>query len=504
MRTTPDIDFARVRRALLTALLACCICLAWTARAGAVSFEREGTPIEVTDPGRIATDRAGRVYVPLRGRGRVNIYDNARGDNRLLASIGEGRLQDPVSVAIDVRGYIYVADSAAEAIFAYSPYYWGAPYLGEGGSPGTALGQFLGLRQIAIDPEPRLYAAEEANGRVQSLKSSRGELTPLFAFGTSDPGSWGPLSGLAIDDSQRFIVSSADPGQPLRRYASNGAYLGSVADAGPGPGEVAGPLGLGFDPLDRLLVADTGNDRISLFSSIASGVGPLGSYGSGGPSGELSAPGSIAAAPGALLYVGDDGNDRIVRLRYDDLDRDGALDPVDRCPGLSDPLQGDVDSDGRGDTCDDDIDGDGSANARDRCPLSRPFVDLDGDGCQDPFSTLSQLLAGKSKAKGTIGAARISIRGRAAAGLGVAGVEVAIRRRRGASCSWYGSAGDFEAGGCRRPRFVRARGTVRWRIDIARRSLGPGRYSVYTRAVERGGQMVEPVRAARASFTVAR
>jgi hypothetical protein len=442
--------------------------------AGAAAFEWEGVPITGVNPGAIATDGAGRLYVPQRNGGKVNIYDNARGGNRLLASIGAGQLQDPIAVTIDLRGYIYVADNLRNVVVAYSPYYWGAGYLATSGQQGTGLGQFSGLRALAADLEPRIYTAEADNGRVQSLDPSRGALTSLFAFGVTDP-AWGPIAGLALDSSERFIVTSANPADAPRLYSGNGAPVGPVAGAGSGPGQVSGALGATFDPVDRLMVADTGNNRVDLFSSIGGGVGFLTAFGAAGSGvGQFDQPGSVVTAPGAIAYVADNGNGRIVRLRYDDADHDSALDATDNCPGLSNGLQGDIDSDGIGDDCDPDIDGDLLPNGADKCPLVKPFTDKNKDGCQDPFSKLTKL---KKSSTG------VSLRGTAAGStLGIARVEVAIARP--------GS----------KLHFVRAKGTTRWSLKVSSRKLGSGKYRVYTRAVQKRSKLVEASKRAKASF----
>ena len=75
----------------------------------------------------------------------------------------------------------------------------------------------------------------------------------------------------------------------------------------------------------------------------------------------------------------------------DDRDNDNITDVCDNCPDVSNQLQFDLDSDGRGDVCDDDIDGDDilnphdDVNGTDNClevynPLQE---DLDGDGVGD-------------------------------------------------------------------------------------------------------------------------
>ncbi len=76
--------------------------------------------------------------------GVVYVYDSARNGNRLLGSIGAGRLQDPSAVAVDNRMTIYVADAARDVIVTFGSFITGAEYRGTDGATGTALGQMRG------------------------------------------------------------------------------------------------------------------------------------------------------------------------------------------------------------------------------------------------------------------------------------------------------------------------------------------------------------------------
>ncbi|MFY9488325.1 MAG: NHL repeat-containing protein [Solirubrobacterales bacterium] len=466
------------------------------------AIEFEASVATVNDPGQIATDPAGRVYVPVRNSRQVLIFDSARNGNRLITSIGTGLVQDPAAVSVDNRGNIYVADAARNVVVLFGPYVSGAKYAGTDGAPGTGLGQFDGPVALATDIEPRLYVAEYNNVRVQVLDPARGALGTLFAFGVAEPGPFGRPNGIALDPLNRIYVVSAGVTGGLRLFDPRGAILTQVAAPGAAAGQITGALGVATDPVGRALVADSGNDRISFFNSLEGGLGLIETYGtSGAGAGQFNDPASLATAPGALLYVADAGNGRLLRLRYDDTDHDGAIDATDNCPGLANVDQNDHDGDRAGNPCDGDDDGDGLSDGIDPCPLTNPLVDSNKDGCSDPV-TASVKPKRKSVFASGRGPARITGRAKADS-VGIARVSVAIRRRSGTRCSWWSaSKKSFIAGSCLRPRYVRARGTRQWYVPVRRKAFKAGKYTVQSRAVQRVTRAIEASRVVKTSFIV--
>lgn len=485
------------------AVLACATLMLSAGGAGAAAFEWEGAFAAGGIPGEIAADGAGRVYVPLRNQGRVALYDNARGGNHLLRTFGEGVLVDPYAVAIDDREDVYVADRGLHAVVVFDALVNNSGSYKVNGSQGAALTQFDEPRGIAVDSLTRAYVVEAGNLRAQVLEVASTELRALFAFGLLESAGMTNPDGVALDSLGRYYVSDNSGSGIVALFDPRGALLGGLVGSGAGAGQVSSPRGLETDQVNRLLVADSGNDRISLFNAVDAGTGHLGSFGStGAGTGQFDGPSSISLAPGAMLYVGDEINNRIVRLRFDDADHDGAVDAVDVCPGVADPHQYDHDGDRAGDECDLDDDGDGLPDSLDPCPITLPVNDLNGDGCADPVSAVtSPARASKFRSSGPA-----SIGGTAKADvLGVRSVQVAVARRSARGCSWLSSdKGRLRRGACDRPRYFKARGDSRWRAALRGAKLPPGRYEVYTRARQKRSGVVERGRLLKTTFRILR
>jgi DNA-binding beta-propeller fold protein YncE len=434
------------------------------------------------DPAGIAADAGGRVYVADAGAGRVEVFDSASDGNAYLGTIGVGELVRPTGVAIDNRGRVYIADSGRGIVVRYSSWVDGSEKTGEIGSGGSALGQLGDPRFLVPDTESRIYVVERSNVRVQWLTTTG---DAIAAFGVGEPAPFDQPEGIARERSGVLYVTNASPSAgALRQYDRRGMLLGQLAGPGSGAGELSAPRGVIRDAVGRLIVADSGNDRVQVLVPPAYGTGAIDVY-AGAGSAALSRPAAVALAPGADLYVTDAGNGRVVRLRYDDADADGAIDARDNCIGLSNRDQRDTDRDGHGDACDDDDDGDAVLDGADACPRSARGPDANGDGCADPQSRITVPGASVTTRRRPPGRIAGTAFGDT---LGVARVEVAVARVVGrARCRWWRGSGFGRVASCDAPVWVSARGRDYWsaRVRVSRR----GSYRVLSRAAQRGGAL---------------
>ena len=466
-------------------LIACALLLALTAPAHAQLFQADGAfesrSGRFLEPQGLAVDKAGRVYVADAGASRVEVYDSGEAGNGYLRTIGEGKLVRPVGVWIDNRDRLYVADAGRDMVVQFEPYNNGRnAFRREWGGAGTELGKLINPRYIATDRAGQVFVTDRANARVQWFKPQGGAHVPVAAFGTAEPPAFFDPEGLVRDEEGRLYVSDENSGDgEVRAFDGRGFPLATIAGPGSGPGQVSSPRGLALDPFGRVLVADGGNARVQAFKPLGVGGGFAEAYGD--PS-SLGSPSGLILAPGAYLYVSDLANGRVVRLRYDDADRDNALDERDNCPGLTNPEQSDADRDRRGDACDPDDDNDGVADESDRCPLTRRGADSNGDGCGDPRSRISYPVHAQ-----TVRRRLTRVSGAATADeLGVAAVRVAVGRVGTGGCRWVGAGGALgPETSCDAPSFVVAEGTRRWNLSLLVRQRGT--YRVVSRAVQNGG-----------------
>ncbi|HYL65899.1 MAG TPA: 6-bladed beta-propeller, partial [Nitrosopumilaceae archaeon] len=86
-------------------------------------------------------------------------------------------------------------------------------------------------------------------------------------------------------------------------------FLFKFGSAGTGIGQFNNPDGIAVDSLHRIIVADTNNNRIQVFSSAGNPLFQFGTSGSG--IGQFTSPQGVAVDSLGNIYVADTNNNRI-------------------------------------------------------------------------------------------------------------------------------------------------------------------------------------------------
>jgi len=299
----------------------------------------------LSDPLGIAVDSAGSLYITDANDFRIRqvvagAIATVAGDG-IWGFSGDGgpassaQLEEPVAVAVDSAGNLYIADYAQRirqvsggAIATVA----GDGAYGSGGDGGPATSaQLFGPTGVAADANGNLYIADVVNNRIR--KVSNGAITTVAGNGTQGfSGDGGPAtsaqldlpSAVAVDPAGNLYIS--DWGNNRIREVSNGVITtvagsgtkGFGGDNGPATStRINGAEGIAVDSAGNLYIADTGNNRVRKVSNgviaTIAGIGTPGLSGDGGPaaSAQLNAPWGIAVDAAGEVYVSEQLNNRV-------------------------------------------------------------------------------------------------------------------------------------------------------------------------------------------------
>jgi streptogramin lyase len=338
-------------------------------------------------PNAVAVDASGNVYVSDRDNYRIQKFDGngtfqmtwgwgvddgtsalqqcTSGCQQGIAGSGDGQLQPPVGVAVDVEGMVYVADSYNHRIqkFDSSGAYigkWGAhcetslsgadgcdgefyfpigvaadtagnvhvvdggnqriqkfdgsgTFLTRWGQSGASDGQFSNPRGVAVDASGNVYVADTDNDRIQKFGPPYESLVFILKWGTygTGDGEFDSPVDAAIDGSGNvYIVDYLN--QRIQKFDSSGAYLTQWGSSGTGDGDFLEPYGAATDAAGNVYVVDISLDRIQKFDSSGTFLAKWGSTGT--TEGQFDQPYGVAVDASGNIYVADTANHRVQKL----------------------------------------------------------------------------------------------------------------------------------------------------------------------------------------------
>jgi trimeric autotransporter adhesin len=312
---------------------------------GAFSGDEDlATSAALDRPTALAVDESGNLYIADSANQRVRKLttdgdiDTIAGDGTAGYSGDGGQatetpLNNPVALAVDYSGTLYIADSFNFRIRKLSggtiTTFAGNGKAGFSGDNGPAASaQIYMPRALAIDTSGNLLIADYANRRVRKVTSS-GTISTVAGIGGEGFSGDGAQaasallrlpSAVAVDSTGNLFI--ADSANYRVRKISVGGVISTLAGTGTqgysGDGAQAaaatfdGPVGVAVDASGNLYIADYADQRVRKVSSggtisTLAGTGTQGYSGDGGQatSAQLNQPWGLAADASGTVYIAD-------------------------------------------------------------------------------------------------------------------------------------------------------------------------------------------------------
>ena len=248
--------------------------------------------VELQAPSNLALDPTGALdFLEIRD-GHLEVWKIKDLDAYLVADLGESRAASPVQPKLPVGGLViapdgtmFIADSAENHVWKVTSggvrsIYAGRGVAGFGGDLGAATdAQLFDPIGLALDGQGGLYIADVGNNRIRKV-DAQGIITTVAGSldYPADAGDGGRATAAKLSDPFAIAIGRdgsiyiADTGNNrVRRITTSGQIVavagngqpGFWGDAGPAlQAQLEAPEAISFDWAGRLLIADTGNHRI--------------------------------------------------------------------------------------------------------------------------------------------------------------------------------------------------------------------------------------------------
>jgi sugar lactone lactonase YvrE len=242
-----------------------------------------GATAQFNYPRGVATDAAGNVYVADAGNDKIRkitpdgVVSTLAGSTQGSADgIGAAaQFNDPGGVATDALGNVYVADQYNNKIRKITPAGEVSTFAGstQGFANGTgAAAQFNLPNGVATDASGNIYVGDTFNNLIRKI-TPLGEVSTLagstqgFADGIGASAQFNLPVRLAIDTAGNVYVADAG-NDKIRKITPDGivnTFAGSTQGFEDGPGDEAmfyNPIAVAIDATGNIYVADRGNNVI--------------------------------------------------------------------------------------------------------------------------------------------------------------------------------------------------------------------------------------------------
>jgi gliding motility-associated-like protein len=223
---------------------------------------------QLNHPSSVFVDSHGNLYVADEGNHRIQEFPSSGSTFGITVAGGNfpggdsNELDSPMSIWVDVNGYLFIADTYNSRIQRFPP---GSTQNSNGvtvagtNTPGSAANELDHPTSVCVDQYGNVYVSDAGNNRIQKFPPNSTSTTNGVTI--SNPGSISDPEGVFVDANGNIYVADYGHGRVLEfPSGSNGTSNGLMA------GSLTEPVGLFVDGKGDVYATDGQSNRILEFS----------------------------------------------------------------------------------------------------------------------------------------------------------------------------------------------------------------------------------------------
>ena len=173
---------------------------------------------------------------------------------------GNGKFQCITGIAVDNKGYLYVADCDLNCIQKLTI---NGQFVCQFGSAGTAEGQFKAPRGLVFSQSELLFVCDYFNHRIQVLKNELFSYT--FGQHGKQPGYFDEPTDLTLNSNEDQLFITDYNNNRVQVFTPSGQFLRIFGNFTDIPFKLQHPVGIYFNPDNHLLISSSRNHCVLVF-----------------------------------------------------------------------------------------------------------------------------------------------------------------------------------------------------------------------------------------------
>jgi gliding motility-associated-like protein len=292
---------------------------------------------QLNGPSGVCLDAEGNLYVADGLNNRVLKFPPGSNSftNGIVVAGGNGngnslnQLSYPTSVFVDGAGYLYVADENNDRVQKFPPRSSNSTNgltVAGGNGPGSGANQFYEPISVAVDKNGNIFVCDELNNRIQKFPpNSNSQISGItVACGNQQGASLNQLdnpTSICLDKNDNIYVADFDNDRviefpPNSTNSSSGNIVVSKTSQNSG-GLPIQPYGVFVDNADDVYVTDANDSHVFMFTpGSQNGITVAGFYGAGNANNQLDQPYSVCVDSGGNIFIADFSNNRVQKYSH--------------------------------------------------------------------------------------------------------------------------------------------------------------------------------------------